>query len=453
MFVLIIAGCFAAFFFDQLGPVFEHYHPAATVLGAIVCVLATPAVGAILKRRFSAVPFAATTGDFGLLRRYRASLWGYRLWALAMFMVIVYVLQWPRLVHDTLHLARVPLIREAAGLAPFVLVLVAHWIPLFALDPAARRARCRLADYLSYHLRNHVLIIIIPYVFFFAVLNTLDGLPWAYATVLNTPPVQIVTLVVIVSVFIFAAPFFLRLVWLCRKLPAGPLRDDLEAITKKYGHRQRDILVWETHGLGIANACVTGLAGPARYIFITDGLLNNFSREEVVAVFGHELGHVHFRHIQFYVLYVVFFWVIMQALESALGSLSGILPLGVVLSGHAGTVVFAGLFLAYWGGLFGYISRRFERQADVFGAFVCGSFDVFIRALGKISFLNGIPPNARNWRHFSIRKRCEYLAALARNPALLDRLERSITVTVFSVMSVGTASLAFVAAGLVRQLV
>ena len=43
------------------------------------------------------------------------------------------------------------------------------------------------------------------------------------------------------------------------------------------------------------------------------------------------------------------------------------------------------LFVTYWWLILGFISRRFESQADLFGASAVGDHELFIRALEKIS--------------------------------------------------------------------
>ena len=99
------------------------------------------------------------------------------------------------------------------------------------------------------------------------------------------------------------------------------------------------------------------------------------------------------------------------------------------------------LIAAAWGVAFGWVSRRFERQADVFGArtvtpppegcvvpckvhheandaaseakALCATgAHTFAAALRRIAALNGIPEEARSWRHSSIASRMRFLEAL-----------------------------------------
>ena len=102
------------------------------------------------------------------------------------------------------------------------------------------------------------------------------------------------------------------------------------------------------------------------------------------------------------------------------------------------------LGLGYFGLVFGMLSRRFERQADVFGcrAVSCGRVDcpphpdlyskagveavdvplcpvgirIFANALMNVALLNGMEPAARSWRHGSINRRIAFLEGLEGKP-------------------------------------
>jgi STE24 endopeptidase len=107
--------------------------------------------------------------------------------------------------------------------------------------------------------------------------------------------------------------------------------------------------------------------------------------------------------------------------------------------------------------LFGWLSRRFERQADVYAARAmqlshaakapqlvpAGSMDatpgvapadhahvgmqgatVFMSALQRVAAINNIPIAARNWTHGSIESRMNYLERIAHDPTLTRQFDR-----------------------------
>ncbi|MBN1489717.1 MAG: M48 family metalloprotease, partial [Phycisphaerae bacterium] len=124
------------------------------------------------------------------------------------------------------------------------------------------------------------------------------------------------------------------------------------------------------------------------------------------------------------------------------------------------------LIAATWGVAFGWVSRRFERQADLFGArlvtppadactlpckvhheaegivpvakALCATgAHTFAGALHRIAALNGIPEEARSWRHSSIASRMRFLEELAADPAAVRRFSRTILV-IRVVLVIGT---------------
>ena len=78
-------------------------------------------------------------------------------------------------------------------------------------------------------------------------------------------------------------------------------------------------------------------------------------------------------------------------------------------------------FALYWGIGFGYVSRAFERDADLFGADNSPDFAVFATALERIAYMNAVSPDARSWRHGSIRSRVEFLRAAEVSEAVRTR--------------------------------
>src|SRR5581483_11377291 len=79
----------------------------------------------------------------------------------------------------------------------------------------------------------------------------------------------------------------------------GPLRDRLLATGRRLKFRCSNVLLWNTRS-GMANAMVVGIVPWIRYVVFTDRLVEDFSPEEVEAVFGHEVGHVRHRHMLYY---------------------------------------------------------------------------------------------------------------------------------------------------------
>lgn len=238
-------------------------------------------------------------------------------------------------------------------------------------------------------------------------------------------------------------PAMLRWFWSSEPLPRGPLRDRLIAASERLGYPIAEIYVWETGG-SFASAAVTGLLPKLRYVFLTDELLRRMQPDQIEAVFAHELGHVAHRHI---VKFAAFF----------LGSLGVFVLMDVGLQEwvldpsrpwagleqtareNTARLVVAIALTGYFAVVFGMLARRFERQADLFGARVlsCGqqdcpphappdSFELpaldgplcptglrnFADTLKVVSRLNQIPLDHWSWRHGRMGDRIRFLEGL-----------------------------------------
>ena len=165
------------------------------------------------------------------------------------------------------------------------------------------------------------------------------------------------------AVFVFA-PEILRRVLQTQPLPDSPLRRRLEAICRRSNLRYKDILLWQTNN-NMGNAAVMGLLPQVRYILLSDLLLESMRDEQIEAVFAHEVGHVVHRHMGWYVVFFVILTLAgYGATATAARHLSWLqlpvwLPPELIVMGAS-----VGAFLL----MFGFLSRKFERQADVFAA-------------------------------------------------------------------------------------
>lgn len=243
------------------------------------------------------------------------------------------------------------------------------------------------------------------------------------------------------AVFIFS-PLLARLLLTVRPLPQGSLRESLLAICAKHRVKIRELLLWDTNGTMI-NAAVMGLAGPLRYVLITDALLESMYLPQIQAVMAHEIGHVRRHHMT---------WLIVS-LFASLGAAWVLLTAPAHAAAHLGwrpapqladaiSMAFTVAHLAIGLLVFGWICRRFERQADTFAvqhlSDASGStvvmpeaVEAMRSALHTIARLNTIDLRRPSWRHGSIVWRQRYLQSIIGRPlqALpIDRLVRWIKV-------------------------
>ena len=359
-------------------------------------------------------------------------------------------------------------------LVPFLMAIVASWAVLYPADRAIRRVSLELQlwasvpahpiwnlrSYLSFMLRQHVLIIFVPMMPIVIANDFVSSYSMMIRRFTHIAWADQAVLVAIAGVVFFFAPVMLRLIWHTQPLPSGELRSRLEHLCKSIGLTYREILIWQSDGM-VVNAAVMGLFRPVRYILLSDGLLEMMDDEKIEAVFGHEAGHVKCRHMQYYLLFAILSMLIVGgATELAVWLRPDMLRGNPLFQDYLQVGAMAGIVVIWLFG-FGAVSRRFEWQADLFGARtvtpaperceqpcfhhgtaallapepqeplpsnpVCtAGANAFADALTRIAVLNGIPLEARSWRHGSIAHRVQTLHAYTRNPMLAAQLERTV---------------------------
>ena len=375
-------------------------------------------------------------------------------------------LDWTAVVRTAWGFRDAILVDELLILAPFLALQLAAWWGLAAGDRVCRFAANPLGGPSPSTARSVVtrarqsLGMVLPAALVFALGQDVARAIWPGRVA--DPDFQLGMMVVLGGTVLALAPAFVRLSWPTRSLPPGPLRDRLERVARRFGFRCTDILVWDTDG-ALVNAGVTGATPWYRYVLLTDALIDGLNDHEIAAVFGHEVGHARHRHLAFFGLFFVGSVGVITLVGALLGepTLRAILPADLaptwLTAAQGGAVLAVGL--AYFGVVFGHLSRRFERQADVFGARAvsCDRPDcpphpdpyahrtpealarldrdapicpvglrTFVNALRAVAALNGIDPEARSWRHGSIARRVAFLERLENHPEAERRFQAGV---------------------------
>ena len=297
------------------------------------------------------------------------------------------------------------------------------------------------------------------------------------------------------TVFLFT-PLIMRHIWDTAPLPTGEMRDMLLAMCRQHRVGVRELLLWRTFG-GMINGAVMGVVQPLRYILLTDALLESMPAKQVEAVMAHELAHVR-KHHMFWLLLVAASS--MELLRSAIewsllgffnlstrGWLSSHMPeAAIALMRNPDTAPLLALVLSMlaWVFIFGWVSRRFERQADTFavqhlarewheenptgiseaevrravygpppspqeivaaiergeapmilpqavppappGSIPREAMEMMAGALQNVADLNYIPTQRKSWRHGSIAWRQGYLRSLVGQPIDDTSIDRQV---------------------------
>lgn len=385
-----------------------------------------------------------------------------RVLAVGWFAGTVFLTPWPewlafRAIHPILQI-----FGDWLVLSPFILTLIVLWITAAPGEAALREQvgapaefpvpSISLSSYLDLQVRHQLLTVAVPMSAILLAANLVRGYRMQLEALTGTLWATDVALAASALSVFLVAPSMLRRIWRTRPLEPGELRARLENLCRRIGLRCRDILVWSSDGM-MVNAAVMGVVAPFRYVLLSDGLLRNMTFDQTEAVFGHEAGHVRHRHIPYFLAFALVGWLMVAGIMEILAIFFldrsaapwRALPL-VEGAGILATV-------AVWALFFGRLSRRFERQADLFGATcatpppaachrpcsvhlndktdgardrVCATgAEVFAKALERVALLNGIPRDEPSWRHSSIGERIGFLHRLAGDPGEAVRFQRS----------------------------
>ncbi|MCH7838695.1 MAG: M48 family metalloprotease [Planctomycetes bacterium] len=358
------------------------------------------------------------------------------------------------------------IVGDCIVLSPYFAGAIALWLAAYPYEQTIRHMDSsgpddsslnppwNLTSYLDFNIRHHLLIVAVPMTLILFAADLIRSYGATLTQWSRWRGAPDAALGVVAAGVFLVAPIMMRRIWRTAPLECGPLRSRLEALCRRKGMRCRDILVWKSDGYMI-NAAVMGLVAPVRYVLLSDALLADMTPAQIEAVFGHETGHVRHRHIQHFLVFAFVGWLLVTALMELLGqrvSAPGSRPIGTVWTVDGIAIVATALF---WGLGFGWLSRKFERQADLFGARcvtppgheclrpcsvhidenttldggdrVCATgAAVFASALDRVASLNGIPREERSWRHSSIASRVRFLASVAGDPQRAIRFERMV---------------------------
>lgn len=362
------------------------------------------------------------------------------------------------------------MVDEAIAIVPVIVLFGAGWWSYYPIERRAREAAIlrgldagwgsleRLPtrwEYISEQFRHQVFFILAPVALIsiwtealdYLVASRADAWPWLNASWGQALLVGLHFTGVIGVLMIM--PLVLRLLWNTVPLGPGAIRDRLLGLCRSEGVRCRNLLVWRTRS-GMLNGAVVGLIPSLRYILLTDALLERLPAVEVEAVMAHEVAHARRHHLPWLMVAMLAAvgagWILSQKLwASALGATeAGSQSLGAALAAMLSLVVAAITgFL-----IFGFVSRRFEQQADAFAVQHLSGWTRQARrrrdiplapeaiaamagALGRVAAYNHIPPRRFSWRHGSIRSRqvrIEGLAGRFAHQVPIDRMVRAIKI-------------------------
>jgi len=383
---------------------------------------------------------------------------------MGVYVAALLVFGWGHTVRDSWGLGQTVVVDELLILLPLLLGLAIGWGSFYTVESTLHgrshgegvQPFWGRTAYVWFQMRTYVGLLLAPILLFNGVHEVLL---WAAPDMVREEWFVLGSAGLLGLLVLAFMPWMLVKIWGARPLPRGPLRDRLEEAGRRLRFRCTDILLWNTRG-GMANAMVTGLLPLPRYVMLTDSLVHHLKPEEIEAVFGHEVGHVQHRHMLLYLAFLLLSILALgvvadRLLPAAEMDWHGLLYLRAAAMPQpahwfswSAALVLLGVYV--WG-VFGFLSRRCERQADVFGckaasagiaregadanttpadvpsgrplAITRDGVKTFVSALEKVASLNGIGREKPSWRHSSIARRVAFLEGLAEDPAEEPRFQ------------------------------
>lgn len=344
--------------------------------------------------------------------------------SLAAYLCNLYLLNLPALINK--HLAFFPMenLRQAVALLPLLIGLICIRLTFYQMSRLQANYYREVAT-LQF---KFLLLPLLPMFVYLVIIDALQWLPYAAKVFIMEHPYLLIGLIlpVIASAYILA-PLLMQLLWKTKPLASdSALKGKLDRLTKQSGIKYRDIVVWQTGSLVIANAAVAGTFPRNRRIFLTDALLEYFTDEEIETVVAHELGHIRYKHIPTYMLFSIFYllsypffyFFIETPLVAHFGE-SQILA----------TLCSLGFLTVYFVFIFRYLSRRCEHQADLYAVALTRKPDAFENALLKLAVLNSVPKSIRRFfeifnTHPSIDRRIDFINEWIEQRSVIQRYKK-----------------------------
>jgi STE24 endopeptidase len=385
-------------------------------------------------------------------------------------------LGWGEFVQRLVRLQSLPLMFPGTIIAtlPALLAWMGLWWSQFPADRALREqsmlfaleddlpvhAPPAFAGYFASQLRLQVLFTLIPIAMILILRDLMMIVLLRTGIIARDSAAEAMLLLGCSAIVFLVSPAILKHVLRTQPLPRSPLRSKLEEMCQRCGLRYRDILLWRTDN-NMGNAAVMGILPWVRYILLSDLLLETMSDEQIEAVFAHEAGHIVHKHMAWYVVLVFILMLAMTAPAEAIKTHIEAFGLPRWAASRVDLAIEAA-GVAIFFAMFGLLSRRFERQADVYAARTMqGSGDkvgsdtvtasmpltlspshpitlsahsyvgeygaaVFASALQRVAIVNNIPIGARNFSHGSIAARMKYLHDLSADPARTGQFDRTM---------------------------
>lgn len=324
------------------------------------------------------------------------------------------------------------------GIFVFFLCLCAIWYFVYPLYLIVFEHKISRKSFIYSQLRLNIPLIF-PW-FFISILYDLLSMTH-FSHYLDTSWAQILLIIVLLIFMVIFMPCIIQIWWRCDSLEYTEKGREIRKFLKEQKFSCKRILRWPIFEGQMITAAIMGIIPRFRYILLTDSLLEYLSADEIMAIISHEMAHVRYGHIIFYIIFFAIFVAISYGMTDLFLYLSYLYkPLRDFYGLYYISML---LFLiVYFRYIIGFFMRNFERQADLYSVKILGTPAPAVCALRKIAYLSGKSWDLPNWHHFSIKERVECLLNTIFNPNIIKKHNKFI-MTCFAVYIIFSLGVVF----------
>jgi len=423
----IFAMLAAQMYRELIGPEGLPRRETGIVVAATACwILFQYLLAASLSHRTTKRLRRARGSTTRIVEGFRFRLLVQRVVLIALCIAHMHFTRWPTFVEKTMRLPSWSVLDDIMVMAPFVAAMAAGWLATYKADKMLSRRPWGGGEYIWFQARYSLLLVLLPWLVLKGVDDSRAIWPERMKDLARSVPVQVAGVVILAAAAVVFIPLFLRWLFRAVAMPPSDMRSRLEALVAKAGLKFRDILVWRMDRARILNAGVMGIVPRFSYVLFSDALLESLTPAECEAVLGHEIGHTRKRHVLVYLIFTMGFAalaydVMMLLLPESFRKESFSEYVNTEWLFVLSMLGIAILLTFYFRFIFGYLSRAFEREADVYAAGLLGTPVPLVLALEKIALMSGDVRELHSWRHHSVAERVRYLSSVGYDPGARAR--------------------------------
>jgi len=368
----------------------------------------------------------------GMDRRVNSYISRFSILALMLFAANIYVYRLNHLVSEFFLFKWVPTLEALAFLGIFLVYLVLIWNSAYKIQKRYFPGHLTRKEFIFSNLAFS-LPALLPWCVISLLADLMTALPFEWSqNFLATTTGEVLYILVFLTVISIFGPVLIQRLWGCRPLEPGYAREKIEAVCNRAGLKYHNILKWELFGGTMITAGVMGIVARFRYILVTPALLSSLDDDEVEGVILHEIGHVRYHHMLFYLFFFAGFiacnFVFLDPLRLLLTVAQPLYRVFELVGVSRDTAYplmiclgMIGSFLIYFRLIFGFFMRQFERQADLHIFNFYSSPSALVSTFYKIASLSRQSIDKPNWHHFSIGRRIRFLERCRENPELIKQ--------------------------------